>query len=244
MSETNELNQMPRNPMHEAGAGEIASIVHNESKGGEVLGKQRELNAIDQEDREKSSSGIITGKQKTYPELVLQAFIDWEAKTEPTSYEPIYDFLVDVFCLILPKTARIDGMGVTHYRKEVFPIMKLIKNPLKEAGLNLNPGILLKGPNELTMFGINPDWTEWDERRKSNMDTNTKLLEIEPPYYYGTINVWNTTYGAPENVLHSNNVHNTRFAVPLSEIKGILNKNTVITNFTNMINEFKENQNS
>lgn len=244
MSEKNELNQMPRNPMHEAGAGEIASIIHNEAKGGEVLGKQRELNAIDQEDREKSSSGIITGKQKTYPELVLQAFTEWVNKEEPTDYAPMFDYLVDVFCLILPKTARIDGMGVTHYRKEVFPIMKLIRNPIKESNFLLQEGQLLKGPNELTMFGVNPDWTEWDEKRKSNMDTNTKVLELEPPYYYGTINMWNTTYGAPENVLHVNNVHNTRFAVPLSEIKGILSKEAVINNFTNMINEFKENQDS
>ena len=240
MSESDKIRE--RNPMHEAGAGEIASILHNESKGGNVLGLDRVANELSDEERSKSETGIITGKQNTYPETILNLFKNWIAAPVTTEIVPFYDYVVEVFVILFNKTGKIDGSGITHFRKEVFPIMKVVQVPLKDPISVIKPGMLLKGPNELNDFGINPEWYDWEEERNSNASTQTKTNKLEPPYYWGTINIWNQSYGCPENILHLGNVHNTRFLIPFSEIKAILNPESIISNFETMINELEKTQ--
>lgn len=236
---TEEKNE--RNPMADAAAGEIASIVHNESKGGKVLGFDRVSKDIDS-DVETSEGGIILGKKSNYPSKVLEFFQAWLSNSEKCNSEPLFDYVVDVFQIIFLKTGRPDGKGTIHYMKEVFPIMKIVKCPsaVGAAASHLTEGMIVKGPNELSQFGENPEWYQWEEGRQSNDSTQTKNLAIEPPFYIGTISMWADTYGAGENVLHTNNVHNSRFLVPLNEIKSVLKADYIVENYKKLIDELEK----
>lgn len=231
-----------RNPMHEAGAGEVGAILHNESKGGKVLGlervkKENEVSDLD----DKTDSGIIVGTKKIFADVVQQNFETWLEKDLTTGIKPLQGYVVDIFQIIFIASGRADSNDVMHYMKENFPIGLVIAVP--EGGhntLNLSPGDLIKITTEITQYGRNPVHLEWEEERLASTAVNSEMQTKEPPYYSGFIDEWQVLYGCAENLLFNKYAHNTRFILPPNEIKAILNKDVLINEIKKMIDEIKK----
>jgi|SRR5690606_27428210 len=231
-----------RNPMHEAGAGEIGSIINNESQGGDVLGKTRRLNEVPEE-VEKSKSGIIIGEKRVYAEAVLENFISWiDSPLDPPSCELLSGILVEVFRIIMPATRKLDSKGQATYQQDVYPVMRIIDIDPKTLRENpmLIPGTLVKGTNRLREYGVNGIWYEWNETRKGYDSSNETSNMAEPPYYTGFIHDWGSEYAFPNNPMVPDLHLNNRFLVPINEVQAVLDEDYVITQMKTMIDEIKK----
>lgn len=233
-----------RNPMHEAGAGEIGSILNNESQGGDVLGRTRRLNEVPS-DRETTEQGIIVGEKKNYMNIVLEQFENWVQETPEIPQINILGFnvcYVEVFRIVFAHTRRMDAVGNTSYMQDIYPIMRVLKDTtimVNGKEVPLKAGTFVKGPNSLRAYGVNPEWYEWNERKKQYDSSNSLGSMPEPPYYTGFIHEWTEEYGCPDNLL-TNNLHlNNRFLLPQTELKAIIYPTHMISEFKKMIDESK-----
>lgn len=237
-SDTNQIKD--RNPMHDMGAGQIATQLNHDTKGDTLIGADSLLAELNQvESMKKSESGLFTGERDNPVRQVQAAFNGFVNKKYRSIYSKIKPGWIEIelFMARLNHTKYTNSYNYTQYNHIIWPLAKVINvAPSSEFAL----GDLVIMPSEIKEYGINPLWQDWYNKRNDsvNMDKSEAeyLASIEPPKFGGEmIDEYTRKYGVPTNIFDTSGIFATRFLIYESVIRGVYNLAELELDFENAI---------
>lgn len=229
-----------RNPMHEMGAGQIATQLNHDNKEGALIGADSLLAELNQvESMKKSESGLFTGERDNPVRQVQAAFNDFVNKKYRSIYAKIRPGWIEIelFMARLNHTKYTNSYNYTQYNHIIWPLAKVINvSEISEFTL----GDLVIMPAEIKEYGINPVWQQWYDKRNDsvNMDKTEAeyMASIEPPKFGGDmIDEYTRKYGVPTNIFDTSGIFATRFLIYESVIRGVYNIAELESDFANAI---------
>lgn len=221
---------LDRNPIHEFGAGQIGSQLHNESMGGKVIGtdfkkKQTEENFFN---KQTSEAGLLTNAQDDHNglEIIVKLLTEFLNHDFRSFNQKLFDSTVEIAIFMLHDSRSMyrGRNGIPQFFRKIFPFAKVIKS----ASTKASEGDLVLLPAFIAEYGENPEWTAWELYRRSNVGKENE--GIEPPRFYGGINTWLDEYAIFNSPFEywQEYKHSQKFIIPDSYITSLLDKEAVL----------------
>jgi len=234
-----------RNPMHDIGAGQIATQLNHDNKEGTLIGADSLLAELNQvESMKKSESGLFTGERDNPVRQVQAAFNGFVDKKYRSIYSKIRPGWIEIelFMARLNHTKYTNSYNYTQYNHIIWPLAKVI-NVSEVSEFTLGDLVIM--PAEIKEYGINPMWQEWYNKRNDsvNMDKSEAeyLASIEPPKFGGEmLDEYTRKYGVPANIFDTSGIFATRFLIYESVIRGVYSLSELESDFAKAIAEVDE----
>lgn len=229
-----------RNPMHDMGAGQIATQLNHDNKEGTLIGADTLLAELNQvESMKKSESGLFTGERDNPVRQVEAAFNAFVNKKYRSIYSRIRPGWIEIelFMARLNHTKYTNSFNYTQYNHIIWPLAKVIN---VSAGSEFQVDDLVIMPAEIKEYGINPLWQEWNKNRNDSVNMEKTeaeyLASVEPPKFGGEmIDEYTRKYGVPTNIFDTSGIFATRFLIYESVIRGVYNLTELESDFAHAI---------